>query len=1079
MERICYVFGSYYECIEALAHAVAPRAKGPKGKNLVFTEEKTTLVTERAILAQAGGTFNTRVFSMRKFLKTLSDEKDVLSKEGSVMLMRRIVAENAENLRCLGRSRLKSLAPAVYELTAQLKSAKISPEELARAAEGAEGVLADKLADLSLLYAGYEKAAEGKFSDQSNYLARLPALAEKGVRGADVFVAAYASFTRQETDVLESFLKNADSVTAFLVDGDGAAYTGEAVRAYARAVSRAGDSLRVVRAPAKNDLSERVIRAVSDPAARAEKPADGEGKIFLYEAACETEEAEHIAAIIRREVIEGRMRYRDAEVALGALSPHILKKVFAEYEIPFFLDEKRTLSEYAGARLALSLLSCFRRGFPKEEMIDLVRNPFVTESPFGDAFENYLLRFNLSGTSFFKPFRYGADDENFPAFEAARQRVASLFSPLKKRMKAEEFSAAILNAFRLLGAEKTAEETAAALEEAGRAEAAAFSRQAYKKLSAALEEIEKVLGGFPLDIDEFESVLSSGFSADEISVLPQYNDAVYVGDFRETRLVRAKILFLAGMTSAVPAVRSDVAMLSDADLDKLEDLKVSVEPKISAVNLRERENAALAAGAFSERLYVSCSAVGAGGKPQIKSDMMRSLSRSFTKGGGPLKTENAHSVAAFCASAPDGARRRLDAMRYLGRAQAKKAFARELNAFRERERADLSAASAYYRLTEGKDRAQADEMLAAANSEIAVRLKTSREILLGRGLSASLLQSYFSCPYANFLSRGLKLAERREGGAQAADTGNYLHAVFEKFAPLAKTFPGETEAAAYARTLAEEELAGEEYESLQESAAGRHFVENLRGEAEKYCLRIYRQLVDSDFECMEGEARFGRGAKYGAVELSSGKKRYFIEGKVDRIDRFGDYIRVVDYKTGYSDKADKEFYMGKDLQTYLYMNAFLGSYRPAGVYYCSVSDDFVSDGEERAEFSGHTLNDAAVIAATDKKLCPEHPKSALTGIRMTVKKTGEIGYAGGKMLTEKELESYLKYALLVAEKGAERLEEGVIAASPYEGMCAFCPYGGMCPFAGDGSAEERHPVSVTKKTFEEAVAAAEGGKDET
>lgn len=55
-------------------------------------------------------------------------------------------------------------------------------------------MLADKLCDLALLYEEYEKAVEGKYLDENNYLAQLPALAEKGVRGADVYVAAYASF---------------------------------------------------------------------------------------------------------------------------------------------------------------------------------------------------------------------------------------------------------------------------------------------------------------------------------------------------------------------------------------------------------------------------------------------------------------------------------------------------------------------------------------------------------------------------------------------------------------------------------------------------------------------------------------------------------------------------------------------------------------------------------------------------------------------------------------------------------------------------------------------------------------------
>lgn len=188
-----YVAESCCALIDALAEAVAPKARGLEGKNFIFTEEKTTLITERAILKRVGGTFNTRVFSMRRFLKSLYEPKDLLSKEGSVMLLRKIIGERAEELSCLKRARRKSLAPAVYECIAQLKSAKVGAEELRAAAARAEGLLKDKLSDIALLYEAYENAIDGRYKDQSNYLAALPALAERGVKGADVYVAAYSS----------------------------------------------------------------------------------------------------------------------------------------------------------------------------------------------------------------------------------------------------------------------------------------------------------------------------------------------------------------------------------------------------------------------------------------------------------------------------------------------------------------------------------------------------------------------------------------------------------------------------------------------------------------------------------------------------------------------------------------------------------------------------------------------------------------------------------------------------------------------------------------------------------------------
>ena len=261
-----YVAESCCALIDALAEAVAPKARGLEGKNFIFTEEKTTLITERAILKRVGGTFNTRVFSMRRFLKSLYEPKDLLSKEGSVMLLRKIIGERAEELSCLKRARRKSLAPAVYECIAQLKSAKVGAEELRAAAARAEGLLKDKLSDIALLYEAYENAIDGRYKDQSNYLAALPALAERGVKSADVYVAAYSSFTRQEIEVVKSFMRCARSVTGYLVSGENEfAYTSEAAEAYRRAAREVGEELEIVSLGGEEGVQRRILQNIFNP----------------------------------------------------------------------------------------------------------------------------------------------------------------------------------------------------------------------------------------------------------------------------------------------------------------------------------------------------------------------------------------------------------------------------------------------------------------------------------------------------------------------------------------------------------------------------------------------------------------------------------------------------------------------------------------------------------------------------------------------------------------------------------------------------------------------------------------------
>lgn len=1072
-----YIAPSYCSLIEALGNDVGERARGLEGKNYVFTEEKATLITERAIAKKAGGTFNTRVFSMRKFLKTLFQPEKLLSKEGSVMLLRKIIGQSEGGLALLGRSRKKSLAPAVYECIAQLKSAKVSVQELLTAAEESDGLLKDKLKDIAFLYAAYEEEIAGKYKDQNNYLEELPVLAKSAVSDADVYVAAYSSFTRQETEVLKSFMLHARSVTGYLVDGDNEfVYTSEAVRSFLRAAKEVGAETEIVRLGGETGAAKTVLENLFNPAAFVcdRKEADN---IFLYEASSVTEELEHIASVIKRDVIAGKMRYFEAELALGSCSPSVVKKVFGEYEIPYFLDEKRTLKEHAAAKFALDFVTAFRRGYALGDMLALIKNPLAfPDTDFADGLENYILRYGYSRSMLFRPFRYGKEEKDFDAYEVARGKIAKAFALMKRRMRAEEFTAAIRAAFDIFEVRENAVKLAKAYEDAGYLQEAAFTEQGMGKLQEALDETDKILCGYVTDADEFCGILQSGFAADEISVLPQYADAVYVGNFRETRLVRAKTLFLAGLTSDIPSIKSDVAMLTDADLEKLETLKVYVEPKISAVNRRERENVALAAAAFSERLYLSCSVVGENGKPQLKSEIFAYFSAMFSWKGKPIEPLTAPLLKAYYAGASAENRAKLDAMRYLTPAQSQKAFARQINAFREGE-CDMTAASAYYRLTKGRERDAADAMLQSANSEIAVRLEQKDVVLKNGKLTASLLQAYYACPYRNFLSNVIGLKERKTGDAPT-EIGNFFHAVFELFAPQAEKFATESEAEAFAAGLAQKLAEEEKYARLDESASGKNLLERMKGEATRYCVRIYRQYKNSDFKFFGQEVWFGRkGDKYKAIEIGAGGKKYYIEGKVDRIDKKDDYIRIVDYKTGSFSKADKDLFVGKDIQIYLYMNAFLKDHKPAGLYYCNVGEDFYGENDEKEEFFGHTLGEPEVIFAADKNLSLEHPESELTGIQVSVKKDGELKFGGGRLLSREQMDAYLKYALLIAKKGAERLDEGVIVASPYKDTCDYCAYKGMCAFFADGSKEERSEDTVRANTFAEAVKKA-GGEEE-
>ena len=75
------------ECMETMSeYATAFEKQG--GRNLIFCEDRLTLIAERALATRTGGTFRSTVSTFARFLST--NEKTI-SKQGSVMVVGEIM----------------------------------------------------------------------------------------------------------------------------------------------------------------------------------------------------------------------------------------------------------------------------------------------------------------------------------------------------------------------------------------------------------------------------------------------------------------------------------------------------------------------------------------------------------------------------------------------------------------------------------------------------------------------------------------------------------------------------------------------------------------------------------------------------------------------------------------------------------------------------------------------------------------------------------------------------------------------------------------------------------------------------
>ena len=323
------------ECMEVMAeHAEAYEKLG--GENVIFCEDRLTLIAERALVNRLGGSFASSVYTFARFLN--AKEKTV-SKEGSVMMVGEVMTglQREKKLQCFTSSTgVAKNARCIYETLAQFAASQITPEMLKEsAALLPEGTLKKKINDFSLIFEGYLTAllSQGML-DESRYLSLLPQRIreEKSLKGKTVFFLCYSAFTAQAKEIIRAAMDTAKNVVGIFCGDDREIYTNAAFHAFQGVCAEYGSALVKDMGTPLEGEAEILRTGLFNP----EKPQNRmpTDKISIFEAQDKTVETEYVAVKIKRAMEENSaLRYRDFAVLTPSVAEYSLslKKAFDEH----------------------------------------------------------------------------------------------------------------------------------------------------------------------------------------------------------------------------------------------------------------------------------------------------------------------------------------------------------------------------------------------------------------------------------------------------------------------------------------------------------------------------------------------------------------------------------------------------------------------------------------------------------------------------------------------------------------------------------------------------------------------------
>jgi ATP-dependent helicase/nuclease subunit B len=644
-----------------------------------------------------------------------------------------------------------------------------------------------------------------------------------------------------------------------------------------------------------------------------------------------------------------------------------------------------------------------------------------------DEYRNYLYKFANYRGGAKRPIKTGdaVSGYDIAALEAARKRVLLATENIKARGHGRGYCAAVQKILVDFDIEKSLEQLENSIDDVAHK---GYLSQIFKALERVLAEAELLTGDKEMTVAEFEAVLKNGLEATEISLIPLKADAVFVGDITDSRIEKVRVLFAMGMTEAVPRASADTAIVSDKEIARLAEVKAMMEPTIAEVNLRARESVCLNLCTFTDGLHVSYPLAADGSEPAV-SDVFRYIDRLFVSVGGgrlPRRKKLTEADFAYKCSAVAPAIRQL----LIEKAQ--------YEAKREDTRLQYSS---LFTALDKLSVTEKDDYLAERGGQVCV--ERGEELFFHDGrVSPTGLESYFACPFRNFMERGLRLKEREEAAVLAVDTGSFIHELLQVTAKRAAEFETEEALRAFAMEEGERLLKGSVYAMQQDTASGEVFSEKLLEEGVDVAVAAYRQIRNSDFAVEQTEQEID--AK-------------MFRGKVDRVDGTDKYVRIIDYKTGTIDDSATSYYTGQKIQLQLYMSELKGERIPAGVFYFPASINYTMEDEGRFRMRGFLNGSEEALRCGDKSLA-KHGETVKSEYFPAALKNST---AAKRVMEEEVFRDFLDYSVHVARQGCQELKEGYIAPSPYAGSCEYCKYGGACGFNKDCAQPRKEPAIDT------------------
>ena len=1071
----------------------------PETNYIVLVPEQFTMQTQKDLVMASPrkGIMNVDVLSFgrlahRIFEETGGNQRKVLDDVGKSFVLRKIAGDCEAELRVLGSNLKKTgYIGEVKSVISEFTQYAIQEETLEQMIEEVKDSsnLYYKLQDIKTIYHGFREYLREKYITGEELLDVLCTVVgeSKILKDSVVVLDGFTGFTPVQNKILRELFGVCKRVviTVTMEQKENPFSYKHPYQLFALSKQMV-TSLITIAKETKTDVEEpiylydRPIYRFRENTALAfleahlfryskEQYEKEQDRIQVYCAKNPKEEVDFAAQKIRNLARTRGYRYREIAIIASDLNTYgnQIEKIFGEYQIPIFMDHKRSILLNSFVEYVRSLLAMVEQNFSYESVFRYLRTGLTGFSDEEiDIVENYVIALGIRG---YKKWQEkwirrarGMEETELERINDIKERfliqVEDVTMVLTKRNKTvSEVTKALYDFLVKEELQKKVKEYEIRFGNDGELALEKEYGQVYRIVIELFDKFVELLGEEQIALKEYCELLDAGLEEAKVGVIPPSLDQVVAGDIERTRIKDIKAVFLLGANDMyIPGKENAGGILSEHDRELFQKGGVVLAPKEKA--FIQKFYLYLLMTKPSEQLYVTYSKVSADGKTLRPAYLIQDLRRMYKK----MEIQDADCQ-------PD--KKELT---------PKSGFAYLIEKLQKKHEGlgtEWQELYTWYRQNQ-KWRKKIEQIVEACFYEKPKDGLTTRtaQRLYGTILENSVtrLEKFSACAYAHFLSYGLNLREREEYTFQAIDLGNIFHSAIEHFAK-------KLEAEGYTWTtlpeVRREELIEESVEEsivdygntiLYSSARNEYIIKRLKRMMRRTVWALTKQLEKGDFMPGGYEISFGGASGLSTSDIAlDGHGRMRLRGKIDRVDICEDednvYVKVIDYKTGAKAFDLGELYYGLQLQLVLYLNTALElesrknhgkTVIPAGIFYYQMKDPIVDKEKDEEKLEKKILKELrldGVVNAREEVV--RHLDREISGNSLVVpigrNKDRSLSKAS-KTATQEEFELISEYAKKQMKQIGTRILEGETEVSPYElgtmTGCSYCPYKAICGF---------------------------------